>query len=112
RERIIGADETQTIYTHVYDAVQNKPWPAEFAGRALRNPFVDHWHAREDELLRAPDAVEEFARAKASQDYSRANLYAGQSVGMAQRIRNAAEIVGELERDAIERLRACASILS
>lgn len=112
RERIIASDETQTIYTHVYDAVQNKPWPAEFAGRALRNPFVDRWHERENELLQAPEAIDEFVRAKAAGDYSRANVYAGQSVGAANEVRNAAEIVADLERVAIARLRDCASIVS
>ncbi|MEO6835036.1 MAG: nitronate monooxygenase [Candidatus Tumulicola sp.] len=111
RERLIASDETQTIYTHVYDAVQGKPWPAEFAGRALRNPFAERWHAREDELLRSPQALEEFARAKASQDYSRANIYAGQSVGAIREVRGAAEIVADFERGATARLRECATLL-
>jgi nitronate monooxygenase len=112
QQRIIASDETQTIYTHVYDAAQNKPWPAEFAGRALRNPFVDRWHEREEELAHTPDAIDEFVRAKAAQDYTRANIYAGQSVGVATAVRSAAEIVGDIERDAIARLRACASLLA
>jgi nitronate monooxygenase len=111
QERIIASDETQTIYTHVYDAAQGKPWPAEFAGRALRNPFVERWHAREAELLQAPEAIDEFVAAKASRDYSRANIYAGQSVGAVTAVRGAAEIVAELEQTAIARLRSCASLL-
>jgi nitronate monooxygenase len=111
QERIIASDETQTIYTHVYDAAQGKPWPAEFAGRALRNPFVERWHAREAELRNAPEAIEEFVAAKASRDYSRANIYAGQSVGAITTVRGAGEIVAELEQTAIARLRSCAGLL-
>lgn len=110
--RLIAADETQTVYTHVYDVLQEKPWPEEFAGRALRNPFVDRWHTHENELRETPAAAEEFARAKATRDYSRANLYAGQSVWAAAKVRDAAEIVRELERDAIVRLRTCASLVT
>src|SRR5579862_5338418 len=111
QERIAASDETQTVYTHVYDRAQNKPWPQEFAGRALRNAFVERWHGREDELAATPEAVAEFVRAKAARDYSRANIYAGQSVGMVDRMRPAVEIVTELERGAIARLRACAAML-
>jgi nitronate monooxygenase len=108
RRRIAASDETQTIKTHVYDRLQHKPWPDEFAGRALRNAFVERWHGREDELMQTPDAVEEFAKAKAARDYSRAHVYAGESVGLVDRVERAAEIVGRLEREAVERLRAAA----
>lgn len=110
RERLIEGDETQTIYTHVFDVVQRKPWPSEFAGRALRNEFTDRWQGREEELGQTAAASGEFARAKAARDYTRANLYAGQSVGLASEVRTAAEIVAELERGAIARLQDCASL--
>ncbi len=109
--RLIAGDETQTIYTHVYDVAQNKPWPAEFAGRALRNEFADRWHSHEDELRDSPTALEEFAAAKTARDYSRANIYAGQSVGTITHVRPAAEIVKDVERNAITQLRVCSSLL-
>lgn len=112
RERLIEGDETQTVYTHVFDVAQNKPWPREFAGRALRNDFADRWHGREDELGHTAGAIDEFARAKAARDYTRANLYAGQSVGLATEVRSAAEIVVDLERGAITRLQGCAALLN
>lgn len=108
RERIAASDETQTIKTHVYDRLQHKPWPDEFAGRALRNPFVERWDKREDELMQTPGALEEFANAKAARDYSRAHVYAGESVGLIDRVESAAEILGRLEREAVERLQAVA----
>jgi len=112
RERIIASDETQTIYTSVYDRAQGKPWPAEFRGRALRNAFVEHWHEREDEMLASPEAVDEFRTAKAAGDYTRAHIYAGQSVGTMHTVESAAEIVARLERDASARLAACRELLS
>jgi nitronate monooxygenase len=109
RERIAASDETQTVKTHVYDRLQHKPWPDEFAGRALRNPFVDRWHGREDELMRTPSAVEEFSKAKTQRDYSRAHVYAGEAVGLIERVESAAEILGRIEREARERLQAVAT---
>lgn len=108
--RIIASDETQTIYTSVYDRVQGKPWPAEFRGRALRNPFVERWHEHEDELLATPAAVEEFGTAKAQGDFTRAHVYAGQSVGALRDVESANAIVSRLEADAVARLRATRAI--
>jgi nitronate monooxygenase len=112
RDRIIASDETQTIYTSVYDRAQGKPWPREFRGRALRNAFVERWHEREDELAASPEALAEFREAKRAGDYTRANIYAGQSVGALDRIESAAEIVARLERDAADRIMACRTLLA
>lgn len=111
QERILASDETQTIKTHVYDRLQHKPWPDEFAGRALRNPFAENWDGREDDLMRSPEAVAEFQTAKASRDYTRAHIYAGQSVGMVHHAEGAAAIVERLAQDAAQRLAACASLI-
>jgi nitronate monooxygenase len=111
RERVIAGDETQTVYTHVFDVAQHKPWPEEFAGRALRNAFVDRWQSHENELRETPAALEEFAQAKGARDYSRANVYAGQTVGAIDAVRPAAEIVADIARDGAERLRECAALL-
>jgi nitronate monooxygenase len=111
QERIIASDETQTIKTHVYDRLQGKPWPDEFAGRALRNPFAERWDGREDDLMLSPEAVEEFKRAKTARDYTRAHIYAGQSIGMVDHIAGAAEILENLAAEAAARLTACAGLL-
>lgn len=106
RARIAASNETQTIKTHVYDRLQGKPWPDEFAGRALRNPFVDRWHGNEDELMQTQGAVDEFVKAKAVRDYTRAHVYAGEAVGLIDRVESAGDILGRLERETEERLRS------
>jgi nitronate monooxygenase len=111
QERVLASDETQTIKTHVYDRLQEKPWPDEFGGRALRNPFAETWDGREDELMRTPEAVAQFKEAKASRDYTRAHIYAGQSVGLVDKVEGAADIVTRLANDAVQRLAACAGLL-
>jgi nitronate monooxygenase len=111
RARIIASDETQTIYTAVYDRVQGKPWPREFRGRALRNSFAERWHGHEDELVSSPQAVDDFRAAKSAGDFDRANIYAGQSVGALHAIESAAEIVARLEMQAEAALEAILDVV-
>lgn len=88
RERIQSSDETQTIYTRVYDRVTGKAWPQEFGGRALRTPFLEQWTGREDELLKNESARAHFD--------PKEKIYAGQSVGLLREVRPAAEIVDRI----------------
>jgi len=104
RARIRAADETETVLTSVFDRAQGKPWPDEFRGRALRNAFEDEWHGREDALDAA--ALARFDAAKAARDYSVANIYAGESVGLLAGERSAGAIVRDLAVEAATLLRA------
>lgn len=104
RERILAADETQTVLTGLFDRLQNKPWPAEFRGRALRNAFETEWHGREDALDDAARA--RFQTAKIARDLDVAHVYAGESVGLLRAERSAGEIVRTLANDAAACLRA------
>jgi nitronate monooxygenase len=88
RERIRASDETQTIYTRVYDRVTGKAWPREFGGRALRTAFLERWTGREEELLADQAAVAQFD--------PKEKIYAGQSVGLLREVKPAANIVREI----------------
>jgi nitronate monooxygenase len=88
RNRIRASDETQTIYTRVYDRVSGKAWPPEFGGRALRTPFLERWTGHEDELLRNSEAVAQYNPQE--------KIYAGQSVGLLSDVKPAAAIVREI----------------
>ena len=92
RERIVSSDETQTIYTRVYDRVQHKGWPHEFGGRALRTEFLERWTGREDELMSDPESLAQFEPAE--------KIYAGQSVGLMHEVRPARDLVRAIGSDA------------
>lgn len=96
RERIAASDETQTIYTRVYDRVQQKGWPHEFGGRALRTAFLEQWTGRETELMADAQAVASFKPEE--------KIYAGQSVGLMRNVRPASEIVRSIATQAEELL--------
>lgn len=93
RARVLESDETQTIYTRVYDRIAGKPWPHEFGGRALSTPFLQRWTGKEDELLQDADALAQFR----PED----KLYAGQSVGLLHQVRPAREIVADITAQAV-----------
>jgi nitronate monooxygenase len=105
RERIQAADETQTLYTSVYDRLQDKSWPAEFRARALRNEFGARWTGHEE--LLGPDTEPRaiFKNAKAAGDYDVAHIYAGQSVGLLNTVHPARTIVTEIATQAEDLLR-------
>lgn len=92
RERIRASNETQTIYTRVYDRMTGKAWPKEFGGRALRTPFLEQWTGHEEELPANENA-------RASFD-PKEKIYAGQSVGLLHEIKPAREIVHSISREA------------
>ncbi len=107
---ILNADETTTVYTRVFDLVQNIPWPEEFAGRAIRNSFSDRWHGQETQLEeQRPSVSSEFEASRG--DYAEDFVYAGQAAGLVEDIPSAGELVDRLMAEAEARLRSCARLL-
>jgi nitronate monooxygenase len=104
QDRIMAADETQTLYTSVYDRLQDKGWSDEFRARALRNAFGTRWTGREEMLGAGSEARAAFEHAKATEDYDVAHIYAGQSVGLLDAVRPASAIVAEITVQAEELL--------
>jgi nitronate monooxygenase len=98
RDRIVAAAETDTNYGRVFDVGMRQAWPPEYGGRALRNPFFEHWQGREPELAGDDQAHAELLAAVERHDFDTAFIYAGQGVGLVRQPRPAAEVVAELAR--------------
>jgi len=96
RDRIVAARETDTAYGRVFDVGLRQAWPPEYGGRALRNRFFERWTDREPELATDDDAHAELVTALERHDFETACIYAGQSVGLVQRPRPAAEVIADL----------------
>jgi len=105
RERILAADETQTVLTSLFDRLQGFPWPARFRGRALANEMTRAYHGREDEALADSTALAQFREAKQSGNFALANIYAGQSAGLLTSRYPARQIVEKLGEGAERVLR-------
>jgi nitronate monooxygenase len=93
-QRALGASGDSTYRTRVYDYVRRLDWPPEYNERALSNPFVDGWHGNEAELLASlPDAVHSYQAAVAAEDFEAAAILIGESIGLIDAVRPAADIV-------------------
>jgi nitronate monooxygenase len=100
-ERAIAASGDDTFRTRVYDVVRQLDWPAQYNARALGNRFLDTWHGNEDQLSAAlPEAVKTFEKALAAEDFDAAAILVGEAIGLVRDIRPAADIVGDMARDA------------
>lgn len=84
KSAVVGAAETDTIYTTVLDLGRGAHWPSEYGGRAIRNSFADTWHGREAELEAAGVRSDEPA------------VWVGEAAGLVREIRPAADIVADL----------------
>ena len=100
RDRIRAAAETGTVYTRVFDIVQQIPWPPEFGGRALANAFSGTWVGREAELETDQPTQAQFAADRERKDYDQMVLYAGQGVGLVTEERSATTVVAEISAGA------------
>ncbi|MFA9430459.1 NAD(P)H-dependent flavin oxidoreductase [Egicoccus sp. AB-alg2] len=101
KRRIVAADATDTVLTHVFDLVQEAPWPDPFPGRALRNRTTERWHGREDELAsRLPQVQATFRAALERDDRDVAHVYAGQASGVVDDLPSAGAVVADLVDEA------------
>lgn len=94
RVRMLAARETETVLTHVFDHVQGLAWPEDYPGRALRNRFVDRWHAHQNALQPSSSAYQQFHQRRG--DYDTDYLYAGQAVGLVTATQPAGDVVKNL----------------
>ncbi|TDW15092.1 nitronate monooxygenase [Kribbella kalugense] len=93
RERVIEADETDTVYGTVFDAASRAGWPDEFGGRALRNAYFDTWEGHEQDLKSDDAGHAEYVEGTKAADPARASIYAGQGVGALTGQPTAAEVL-------------------
>jgi nitronate monooxygenase len=105
RRRVLGAAETDTVLTDVFDRVQELGWPSHHPGRALRNRFAEEWHGRSQAIVGNRGIIDAYRQARDAGDYDTAVIYAGQAAGLVREERSAGEIVRELGDGAEELLR-------
>jgi len=115
RQRVLGADETETIYTDIFD----EGWP-DVPHRVLENTTVADWKAAgrrkierpgEDEVIAETDDGTPIRRYEDSLAIPGIDgavgelpLYVGQSAGLTQNVQPADELVATLTEETIEAL--------
>ena len=85
----------------VLDIVRERPWPARYTGRVLRNDFVGEWLGREGELRDARvEQVERYRAASKAADPAIAATIVGEGVGLIHAIEPAAVILERMVAEA------------
>jgi nitronate monooxygenase len=97
KDALVASDGSDTLYDELFDDACGLEWPRHVTGRALRNRFTATWEGRR-EALRAEVAARPplgFLQ-EIAQDPETAVNWAGESAGLVDRIRPAADIVRAL----------------
>lgn len=97
KEAVIAADTDQTVYTRAFDIAQRFDWPEIYGGRALANAFSDQWAEHTEDLADAvtDELTAQIKQARVDADLSLAPVYAGESAGLVDRARTAAEVLDD-----------------
>ena len=96
----------QTVRSIVFDLSRRNRWPGPYTGRLLRNPHLDRWLGREDELEAQQEKVgKEYAAARERGDFDIAGVIAGEACALIHDIPPASELVERIVAEA-ERLLA------
>ena len=107
KEHIVAAEGGQTQRTRVFDVVRGHEWPEGYTGRALRNPFVERWDGREDDLIAVLNAEgRAFQEAVKEGDVDMAMVWAGEAVDLIVEVADAGELVRSIGTEAESSLRS------
>ncbi len=105
KQAIIEARPGATVRTGIWDLIWGRPWPGVQV-RAIRNPIMDRWSGREEEIASLREAINGgIARAENDGDADEMDLMAGEGSGRIQSIEPAADLVRAIAADAERLLR-------
>jgi nitronate monooxygenase len=113
KESIVAAKGGDTRRTRVFDMVREHAWPEPYTGRAIRNPFMERWDGREDDLIAAlNEEVPGFHAAVRNGDTDTAMVWAGEAVDLISDAAPAAELVRRIGAEAEACLRHGSELLA
>lgn len=112
KERIMAATGRDTRRTRVFDMVRQHAWPQPYTGRAIRNPFMERWDGREDDLSVALDEeILRFRAAVKDADFDTAMVWAGEGVDLISDVAPAGELVRRIGSETEAQLRHASELL-
>jgi len=103
---IVDGYGEDTTRNRVADLLRGSPWPPQFPGRALRDPFLDQWEGREEELAADPGAQQAYRDAIARGELPPTPVWCSQAIDLITGLVPAADLVGLLAAQAAEALAA------
>ena len=112
KQQILRSDGRDVAFTRLYDLLDDPPWPEGIARRVYRNPFVERWDGRDEEVLRQREELaSDAAHGWDQQDPELASVYMGQSAAQVNEPRAAAQVLRDICGDAEQLLRQCQNLL-
>jgi nitronate monooxygenase len=97
---IIAGSGEDTERSTVLDIARGVPWPARYPARALRHPYVERWHGREEQLAADEDAKRAYREGIERGELPRDPVWASEAIDLITELRPAADIVGDLAAEA------------
>jgi NAD(P)H-dependent flavin oxidoreductase YrpB (nitropropane dioxygenase family) len=100
KQAILESDGHDTLVTDIPDVANGQVWPGAYV-RVRRNPFIEEWLGRDNELRRRRVEVSAQLRAAAlAGDPDRGAIMLGQTAGLIDRVEPAADLVRQISREA------------
>jgi nitronate monooxygenase len=97
---IIDGHGEDTERSRILDIARGAPWPERYAGRTLKNAFLEKWRGREAELAADDAAKAEFRAAARQGDLAVIPVWASEAIDLITEIVPAADLVGALAAEA------------
>ncbi len=97
---ILAGSGQDTERSTVLDIVRGSGWPARYSARTIRHPFAQQWRGREEELANDSAARQAYQQATDRGELPPVPVWASEAIDLITDIRPAADLVGDLVRDA------------
>lgn len=107
KDAIVASDGADTVVTTLSDSLSGRDWPGAWA-RLKRTRFVEQWLGREPELRRRRADLWEQVATFQEENADDGLMWMGQSAGLIDTVKPAAEVVQEIVADAEEIIAALA----
>ena len=110
---LVASDGDDTVHADITDIAMGMTWPTGIAGRVMRNRFTEDWLGRDEELRAEVAAIPEPFGWTGRNNQAEDTLlnWAGESAGLVDAVRPAAEIVASTVAEAEALLRRAANLL-
>jgi nitronate monooxygenase/enoyl-[acyl-carrier protein] reductase II len=105
KDAIVASDGNDTVATTLSDSLSGRDWPGAWV-RLKRTRFVEQWLGREPELRRRRERLWAEVAAFQEQNADDGLIWMGQSAGLIDSIKPAADVVREIVAEAEEILRS------
>ena len=112
KQRIVEAQGSDTVRTHVFDVVRGYHWPTDHTGRSTRNDFTARWAGHEKELQTKLESERtRYLAAAEAGDCDTAVVWAGEVVDLIQSVDGAGALVERISAEAEVQLKRADTLL-